>query len=191
MPQHRINPDQLHEYWLEDFVRFSARYLAVKYEKKPPERAVLFVDHDENNLFEFEAVHEFTVPGGSGALAMHHARFAQTILPYHEPERIINVESLTRFPQATFCLSSLLMAAFPRNPKTQIFKRNIAGTMVLSLSDDSLAERPESVLSHLAFAGLGVTLMKKARTLLCPLATDQETIETADGYYISMLEPDK
>lgn len=188
MSLERTNKDQLHEIWLDDYVRFATQYLGAKHELKPPERAILFVDHADNNLFEFEALHEFALPAGSGTLALFHARFSQVILPYHEPDRILNTHSMKRFPRTTFCLSSLLSASFPRNPKTQIFKRTIAGTMVLSLSEDAIAERPESVLSHVAFAGLGTMLMKRTRELLFPLATDQETIDKADGYYISMIE---
>ncbi len=179
----KINVDSLHEVWLGKYASFGEEYLSHKY-GAGTQQALVLVDYNGNDRYEFEVKHRIAVPNGAGKLCLELAKAAQTYIAYLSPEDVIN-DDIKEFPKSTFCLYSLLYASYPRNTKTSIFKRNVGGTLVLSMADEEISSDNDSDLArHVAFAGLGVLLHRKFRST-CPSLSDDKAIEAADGYYIS------
>jgi hypothetical protein len=186
---HKINTDALHEQWLGGFASFATEYLTLRHGPGTVE-AILSMDFAENDLFEIEVRHRFMVPNGSGALVEDFALASRCNFPFlgMVPDRIINGGGLETLPPTTFCLSSLLFASYPRNVRTGVFKRTVAGSNVLSVADREIMPSDDGEPSgHAAFAGLGVQIMKKFRSMACPTASDEQALWLANDYYISIM----
>jgi hypothetical protein len=178
----KVNREALHERYFSNFVAFSREYLS-RHFGDGAVRAVLFVDNAQTAEFEYQIKHGLILPRGAGTLSLDMARHAQASLP---EARIVGGD-VKSFPATTFCLTTLLSSAFPRDPDTGISKRTTAGIKIMHDLED-FAEFPLPLQQHVAFGGLGVTLMKDVRRLLCPAADDQQAVKLASGYFISIFE---
>jgi hypothetical protein len=123
-------------------------------------------------------------------------------------------------PSAAFCLPSLLTISYPKCPINEIFRGTIGcqflgglegqvmvANEVAALFPDAFedngggeaeAQRPsmsralvEEINMHSAFAGLGVSLMRSARQVLDPLASDHEVIKAAENKMLVCLVPEE
>jgi hypothetical protein len=176
----KINVEGLHESWLQQYVAFAEDHLL----SMGKQEAVFVTDYLDSDGYDVEVKHRITVPSGAGAICLKYALAAQSYLSYMRPEHVIN-SSIQEFPASTFCLQLLLQASYPRNVNTGVFRRSVAGTLVLSMSDGELETSALETREHLVFAGIGVTLMKKFRSLVCPTASDAQAMSIANGYYVS------
>jgi len=172
-----VNVEQLHSIWLDSIVDFSQNYLATKYGNKNCEAHIVSSVVETNN--SYQSLKNFNLPYGSAQIIMHMARFCKCTLC--EPDDILGCEMKT-FPEATFCLPSLLSAAFPKNVNTGIFRPHDG-----SLDAGDL-DNPSSVFRHphIAFSGIGIILMNECREILSPLATDSEVIRLADCHFLCL-----
>lgn len=175
-----INVEELHARWLEEMRDFAWEYQGKKHGVGMCHGLIFQPDDDnDSSEFIFKARGVFDLPKGSSNLCLYMARFAKCSLPL---DQMIG-SAIKELPEATFCLQSILQAAFPRNVETGIFKP-YDGALGSEIDD------PESVSRHAhnAFAGLGVIIMEAARAHLAELATDSDIMKKADGMFLSIIE---
>jgi len=176
----RVNVEELHARWLNEFTNYAKEYLIKRHGKEKDIGAVMtLVKTDE---FAFESLGTFNLPAGSGRLILHMARFCRST--FGRPEYIRGLGDIEELPEPTFCLNSLLTASFPKNTETGTFKGHDCAISVGDLGDPDAAFRS----AHAAFAGLGVILMNEVRGILSPLSPDNEVIKLADSKYLSIIE---
>lgn len=178
---YRVNVELLHERWLGEMASYATDYLGKRHGYKTSTAAVMtMVATDE---FAFETLGTFNLPAGAGRLMLHMARFCRCT--FGRPERIIGLPVvLDELPEPTFCLTSLLMASFPKNTETGYFKAHDCAMAVGDLGDPESAFRS----GHIAFAGLGVMIMNASRKILSPIAPDSEVIKLGNEKYLSIIE---
>ena len=175
----QINVEELHAKWLAEMVSFSWHYLSIRHGPLPCRGAILGIV--EGNEFIFETKGIFDLPPSSGTLILHMARFCRCT--FGRPEAILGLD-VEELPEPTFCLSSLLAAAFPRNILTGAFRGHDGGTAIGDLGDPHAAFRS----AHVAFSGLGIIFMDKTRQILGPLAPDSEIVSLADGNFLTIID---
>jgi hypothetical protein len=134
-------------------------------------------DPVSGKLYEYEYDGSIVLPSDSARLIMIMAKFCQASLA-NPPS--INGLDLKEYPKETFNLRSLLTAAYPRHPETEVFKGDNVGIYVLVGGNELEAEESFFV----AFGGVGVILMKKLRMMLGESRTDEEILALCTDRYL-------
>lgn len=171
--------DELHEIWLAEMASFTWKYQTNAAGGNPSTGYVLSVPWDQENVFKCDG--KFDLPPGSGKLAQRMALFSRCTL---SKPKSIEGTTLDDLPQSTFCLKSLLLAAFPKDTATNVFKPHDCAIAVADLPAPEGGFRAE----FSAFGGFGVVLMSQCRRLLAPLAPDEEIFFLVDGKFLSIIE---
>jgi hypothetical protein len=172
-----LSLDEWHETWLAEMSCLTWGYMSKK-SATPCKGHVLSLIGDD---LDFECNGIIDLPPGSGKLIQKMAGFSQCTL--FKP-RSIQKSDLKDFPQNTFCLNSLLLAAFPKNSVTNVFKAHDCAVSVGALPSPEGGFR----VQYCVFGGLGVILMAECRRMLSPLAPDQDIINLVDGKFLSVIE---
>lgn len=152
-----------------------------------PEEAILdtIFDSDLTDDLAYKCIGSFWMPNRTIELCEKMARYTMAMSSL-VGRKVIGLDR--ELPPATFWLSELLYAAYPRNTDTGIIKGTMGG---YSVTDDPIdpedADDPlrkheyEEYADHLSFAGLGVIMMREVRQeLKCFLHSDHETLKEAD-----------
>lgn len=176
-----VNVEELHGRWLDEMAEFAREFMKRQYAGAKPEQAAI-VTLSHKNEYIFETLGIFDLPPGSGDIILLMARFCRCTLS--PPEAVIGLPGFTeQLPEPVFCLNSLLMAAFPKNTATGVFKGHDCAICVGDLGDPEGAFRS----GHVAFGGLGVILMNETRKILNPLAPDADVIKLADDHFLCIM----
>jgi hypothetical protein len=176
MSDHHPKIENLHAQWLDEMAKLAWRHGNAS---KPRSEAHLWRIALEDE-FILEHVGSFGLPNGSAAMCVEMAFFAHATLS--DPDEIRGID-LDQVPEPTFCLHSLLWAAFPKNIDTDVFKGNDCAISVADLPDEGQFRS-----AHAAFGGLGVILMENCRRFIEPLAPDAEILKLSDGMFISVVD---
>ena len=136
----------------------------------------------EDSEILYECISKMSLPSGSDDLVTLMARHALST-PVICGIKNINIDKI---PFYTFCLGEVLTSAFPKDVKTNIFKMTLGSSYVDGWSKEEVDnfEIETEVLCkeyslHRRFAGLGVILMKQARSVLGELLSDQDIVRLA------------
>jgi hypothetical protein len=176
-----MNIDKLHADWMERYKSYARFFLGADTSTahvinccdKPIADPITGMPHD----YVYEGKMKLPEKSASACLAM--AKFSQSSLM--NPPSIKGLD-LEEYPKATFNLRSLLLASYPRDVKTDMFKGDNIGIYVL-IADEEIDE--DEVPMFVSFGGLGVMLMEKCRMLLSEASTDDQVVDLcADRYLI-------
>lgn len=174
-----VNVEACHARWLAEMREFSWEYLGKMHGTKNCLAAIIEIPPEAEELV-YVAKYVFSLPAGSDLLALQMARFAKCS---DDGGELLGVENLAKaLPEATFCLNSLLLAAFPRNTRTGVIKMHDGAAGIGRPEPEHYKERGP----HVAFAGVGVIMMEKVRDYLAPLATDDNVTMLANSKYIAI-----
>jgi hypothetical protein len=185
----KTNAEMLHAMWLDQYDKFARAYLekkggpgvekAIVFGYGPGSEKTISLDEmleygvDEEDFYK--AVATIDLPAGSSDLILEMAKFSQAdLIPAHG----VSVRE-----DRVFHLESLIVAAYPKHIDTGQFKGSCGG-MVLDgeLPDDSPFE------PHVAFAGLGVILMRGCRQSVSPLGSDEEVCRMTRELWLGAAE---
>jgi hypothetical protein len=119
-------------------------------------------------------VHYFSLPPKSAALCKEMALFSTASFP------MPMVVDETPLEGDTFCLQSLLTAAYPKDFETSCFRVNDCAISAGEPPLESIRKR------HAVFAGVGVLLMEQCRMASGLLKTDVEVVRSFSEAYITI-----
>lgn len=166
--------------WLDELESYTWKYLSRKHGTKKATAAIISLEDVAGDI-GFRADGIFELPSGSGTLALYMARFCVRTFISNPVIYGLNIETL---PEATFCLPSFLLAAYPKNIETGRFRDHNCGECAGDVTGDEKYFSPP----HAAFAGLGIMMMSVTRQILDPMASDQETIKIADERFLAIID---
>lgn len=174
------NLEEIHARWLDEMVDFAQKYMVERHGNKPMRAAILEIPNDD---FVFHCLGTFNIPAETDRLILHMARFCRCT--FGKPDAIIGLDNIKELPEPTFCLNSLLIAGFPKNLSTDIFRNHDGGIGGGDIGDPKAAFRS----AHIAFAGLGIILMNESRKILSPNfpSPNSQVLKMADGKFISFI----
>ena len=176
-----FNTEGLHAAWMDNFCAYALKWGG----EKKSTGLLLAVDGNYDELY-FKSLGEIALPGTSLALATDMAKFSRKHMPKEEGH-LPNEWQYRRAEvfNGMFWLPSLLVAAYPRDVKTGRFGGNDGSD---ADPEDGLCQ--DGLESNVAFAGLGIILMRGCRQLLDPLLTDEMVVNEASEkqLYLSIIE---
>ena len=171
-----VNVEQIHSLWLDEMVSFSWHFMAKRHQVGACEAAIIESVPDSNNSYRARSI--FLLPYGSDRLIFHMARFAHCSLCEPEP---VGVDTI---PDALFCLQSVLLASFPMNTATGIFRAHDGALGVDEMDNPACLYRAQ----HVAFAGVGIMLMNVCRQTFSPLAPNSEIVKLCDQKFLGVFD---
>jgi len=179
-----MNLDQAHSEWLERYKRIACHWLGGR---NGVEGSVinssdeLLSDPVIGEEFDYVYDGDLSLPPKSADICKMMA-LSSTATPM-DPPRIKGLY-LENFPLHVFNLRSLLLAAYPRDVKTDFFKGDNVGINILA-DEDSMTEAQWSFAS---FGGLGIILMEECRMLINEALTDEEVVDACAERYLLLGE---
>lgn len=179
-----INVEYFHERCYENYIQTAMDFFG----PKTTDAAIVCLadesceinEIDEIEDIEYNCIGKFRIPEKSGYLISEMAKFSLSTISC--PGKIEGLD-LIDFPKHIFCLKSVLQSGVPKDTKKGIFKINNGGLLLLSTDADTDEEK-----KHIAFAGLGIIIMKAARQIISPMSTDDEIIDLSFEKYLIIPE---
>lgn len=173
-----VNKEYLHSRWLSEIKDFAKGYFEEKFGKGTCLAAIITTP--ETDEFVFRVASEMSLPKGSGALIAKMARFCKC--SFDGADGIVGFSD--GIPDATFCLHSLLAAAYPKDVHTGIFKATDGAIG----PDEAEMRISGDKADHVAFSGLGVILMQKSREVLGEMLPDEDVVTKAHDHFLAIKE---
>jgi hypothetical protein len=155
---------------------FSWLYMAKKHGAGACEAAIVESVKESNNSYRARSI--FLLPYGSDKLVFRMSRFAHCSLCEPEP---IGIDFI---PDALFCLQGLLLASFPKNTATGVFRAHDGALGAGDMDDPDALNRGPDV----AFAGIGIMIMNACRQTFSPLAPDNEVVKLSDQKFLCVFD---
>jgi hypothetical protein len=136
----------------------------------------------------YECIHNFFLPSGSTNVVLHMARFC--LMPPMVVGGIVGFVPMDSLPYETFSLYSLLLAAYPRDTRTNIFHGTMgnffAEGLFLNQDEEVDDDMVKQIDVHRTFSGLGVVFLKETRMALDQLMDDDQTIMRAHKHELML-----
>ena len=173
-----VNKEYLHDRWIGEIKDFSLDYFEKKFGNGISDAAI--VTSPETDEFIFSVVKKLFLPMGSSTLIMKMALFCKC--SFDDAEGIVGFSD--GIPEATFCLHSLLMSAYPKDVHTGIFKATDGAIG----PDEAEMRISGDKADHVAFSGLGVILMQKSREVLGEMLPDEDVVTKAHDHFLAIKE---
>ena len=171
-----VNKEYLHSRWLGEIRDFALKYFKERFGGGTCRAAIIATPRTDE--FVFNVVREMDMPMGSDFLITMMARFCKC--SFDGADGIVGF--CDGIPDATFCLHSLLMAAYPRDVYTGIFKDTDG-----ALGPEEVGPNPsEEKAEHVAFAGLGVIVMQGARNAFGEMLPDEKVVEMSHDHFLAI-----